>query len=178
MPPPTAPLRAFKYTTAGGSRGGQQICLPPLIASFHRQDGRETALSTLPGWTVCWGPRGQMHRHLAVIIPILRPSDSRNERFRFGFDGKNPMNNKNLVFDEVHNMLALPRHVHLLHLHACYSPLPCCWRQVEGELLEGRSHASSLHSPSHSDAFPPVQEPLRRLRKAVANGELIVVGGP
>ena len=35
---------------------------------------------------------------------------SRWPRFRFGFDGKNPMSNKNLVFDEVHNMLALPRH--------------------------------------------------------------------
>eukprot|EP00438_Fugacium_kawagutii_P013370 Skav216476 [mRNA] locus=scaffold1123:253381:260736:- [translate_table: standard] len=32
-----------------------------------------------------------------------------NSTFRFGFDGKNPMSNKNLVFDEVHNMLALPR---------------------------------------------------------------------
>jgi len=45
-------------------------------------------------------------------------------RFRFGFDGKNPMSNKNLVFDEVHNMLALPRPV--FYGFTCWTErLPC-----------------------------------------------------
>lgn len=66
VPPPTAPLRAFKYTSAGGSRGG------------WKRDGSFDA-------------------------------SRMDSVFRFGFDGKNPMSNKNLVFDEVHNMLALPR---------------------------------------------------------------------
>lgn len=66
VPPPSAPLRAFKYTTAGGSKGG------------WRRNG-------------AFDP-GRM-----------------DSVFRFGFDGKNPMSNKNLVFDEVHNMLALPK---------------------------------------------------------------------
>ncbi|CAJ1409513.1 unnamed protein product [Effrenium voratum] len=66
VPPPLAPLRAFKYTAAGGSRGG-------------------------------WKRNGE-----------FEPSRM-DSVFRFGFDGKNPMSNKNLVFDEVHNMLALPR---------------------------------------------------------------------
>lgn len=66
VPPPLAPLRAFKYTTAGGSRGG-------------------------------WKRSGEFDASRMDSV------------FRFGFDGKNPMSNKNLVFDEVHNMLALPR---------------------------------------------------------------------
>jgi len=66
VPPPLAPLRAFKYTSAGGSRGG-------------------------------WKRNGSFDASRMDSV------------FRFGFDGKNPMSNKNLVFDEVHNMLALPR---------------------------------------------------------------------
>jgi len=66
IPAPLAPLRAFKYTTAGGSRGG------------WRRDGTFDA-------------------------------SRMDSVFRFGYDGQNPMSNKNLVFDEVHNMLALPR---------------------------------------------------------------------
>eukprot|EP00434_Breviolum_minutum_P023712 symbB.v1.2.020916.t1/scaffold1785.1/size101431/4 len=66
VPPPLAPLRAFKYTSAGGSRGG-------------------------------WKRNGTFDASRMDSV------------FRFGFDGKNPMSNKNLVFDEVHNMLALPR---------------------------------------------------------------------
>lgn len=66
VPPPLAPLRAFKYTTAGGSRGGWK---------------RNAAFDASRMDTV----------------------------FRFGFDGINPMSNKNLVFDEVHNLLALPK---------------------------------------------------------------------
>jgi len=66
VPPPLAPLRAFKYTAAGGSRGG-------------------------------WRRSGAFDATRMDTV------------FRFGFDGKNPMSNKNLVFDEVHNLLALPR---------------------------------------------------------------------
>ena len=54
-------------------------------------------------------------------------------RFRFGFDGKNPMSNKNLVFDEVHNMLALPRPV--FYGFTCWTErLPC----LHGERLRNR----------------------------------------
>jgi len=66
VPMPLAPLRAFKYTTAGGSKGG-------------------------------WRRNGDFDA--ARMDPVLK----------FGFDGQNPMSNKNLLFDEVHNMLAMPR---------------------------------------------------------------------
>ena len=76
-------------------------------------------------------------------------------RFRFGFDGQNPMSNKNLVFDEVHNLLALPRLWQLIVSVA---------EQVEGKLLEGQlHHMQSYWMKRH------VKEPLRRLRKAVAD---------
>ncbi|CAE8738974.1 unnamed protein product [Polarella glacialis] len=66
VPAPLAPLRAFKYTAAGGSKGG-------------------------------WRRNG--------AFDVTRMDTV----FRFGFDGQNPMSNKNLVFDEVHNLLALPK---------------------------------------------------------------------
>ena len=99
------------------------------------------------------------------VVAILhsKTRSSLLARFRFGFDGKNPMSNKNLVFDEVHNMLALPRQI-MKHVAAFLKPRVS--RQVERKLLEGLRWQRTF---SHS-VLPPWkisnQEPLRRLRKA------------
>ena len=100
-----------------------ELCLCCVLCNATLlQDGNGVANLMLPEWTVCpwlgllpvaatfalaqvfWQSTGFFFSlQINYIITIFRC------RFRFGFDGKNPMSNKNLVFDEVHNMLALPR---------------------------------------------------------------------
>ena len=88
------------------------------------------------GWIIRREPDGQRAGLLVVGLALFLSKyvafPAFSMRFRFGFDGKNPMSNKNLVFDEVHNMLALPRRdasyascVGIGHLMAPLSPAFC-----------------------------------------------------